>query len=70
MNGPTLAARLKDLEENPTQLSFYAKSNCKHCNGRGRITRSVPAGYGTWEEKTDFCGCVLKALKQEMKANG
>ena len=70
MNGPTLTQRLQDLETNPTLLSFYTKSNCKRCLGKGKITRSVPAFGGTWNTKEQFCECVYTTLKKEMQTNG
>lgn len=66
LNQPNLAARLKDLEENPNLISFYTKRNCKDCRGTGSITRSVPTGDGTWSFVTETCACVKKAIKKEL----
>lgn len=69
-NAPTLVQRLLDLETNPTLLSFYTKSKCRHCLGRGKITRNLPTGIGTWTDQVSFCECVRKNLQQEIKSNG
>lgn len=69
MSEPTLKERLKDLETNPTLISYYIKKGCKRCLGKGIITHSLRDGLG-WTERKVFCECVRKNLREEMKANG
>lgn len=69
MSGPTLTQRIKDLEENPTLMSFYVKRNCKKCNGKGYININISTING-WEDTTVVCDCVFKNLKKEMSSNG
>lgn len=62
----------KELSDNPHLAKFYAKSNCKKCNGRGQEQLSLPAGHDIFDsnkkaiiEKSRLCQCVIKALKNE-----
>lgn len=62
-----LQQRMRDIIENPHLISFYAKSNCRQCHGRGIITRNLPDGTGDWHERKDMCECVRKAVRKETK---
>lgn len=65
MSNPTLQQRLADIKANPAILSFYVKSGCKKCNGKGIMTINLihPNVSGNL-----ICDCVLKALRKEVEA--
>jgi hypothetical protein len=76
MSQPTLANRLKDVVDNPIILSFYAQKKCKHCMGRGVVTRSLPPSEhyesneqlkNGWIKVSEICGCVKKSIKKEIR---
>jgi hypothetical protein len=69
MNGPTISQRIQDLETNPTLLSFYTKSKCKQCLGRGKVTRSLRGPFGFVNQES-ICKCVYDNLHKEMRSNG
>ncbi len=59
--------RLKEVREQPHLLQFYAKSSCKHCNGRGYITRNLLRG-AQWRDSQELCQCVIRAIQKESKS--
>ena len=64
----TTQQRIDDLITNPHLLTFYAKTRCKDCYGRGvrTITSRVPHTK-QWIEDTSICHCVRKAVEKEQR---
>lgn len=62
-----LKTRLADIENNPVVISYYTKSGCRKCLGKGYTTNSVPFGNRFVDEKV-WCDCVLKSLRKELTA--
>lgn len=64
-----LADELKEIAKNPELALIYAKKNCRHCIGKGWITRSFPVN-GQSLEREEICQCVYKKLKKEFGQHG
>jgi len=67
-----IKANMKEtVTDNPDMLSFYAKKKCKHCYGRGYITRSMPAQVGDtvgFAKRKEICRCVEKGIDTEARS--
>lgn len=67
-------SRLKDLLNNHDMIKLYAKSSCRHCYGRGYITKidrrtkdKVTGQFTNFNERNEICDCVYKKMKKEIE---
>lgn len=67
-NNYTIQNERQDILNNTHLCRMYAKKSCRHCLGRGTITRSFPDtdifGKKTSFEIKELCRCVQKFLEK------